>query len=180
MTSETLRVGVPFIGPLLSGGVMLYQHQQIDDVGAISTRFARTALNGQSVHINDEAQGAFYFPAEKLAALRIGYLRDGARPWLVLSPAGPTTRTERAEEASGVGPSTRPADTEAAPRISVDVLSFSEAQRRLARLGYNRGPADGVAGPITITAIRRFQGDMRLPVTGLLDSATNAALVGRR
>ena len=165
MTSETLRVGVPFIGPLLSGGVMLYQHQQIDDVGAISTRFARTALN---------------VPAEKLAALRIGYLRDGARPWLVLLAAGPTTRTERAEEASGAGPSTRPADTEAAPRISVDVLSFSEAQRRLARLGYNRGPADGVAGPITITAIRRFQGDMRLPVTGLLDSATNAALVGRR
>ncbi len=50
------------------------------------------------------------------------------------------------------------------------------AQRRLARLGYAPGEADGIPGARTRRAIRRFQADRGLPVTGRLDAAVMAAL----
>jgi hypothetical protein len=50
------------------------------------------------------------------------------------------------------------------------------AQRQLAELGYYDGPIDGVMGPKTAAAIRRFQGDHSLPVTGTLTRATLKAL----
>ena len=50
------------------------------------------------------------------------------------------------------------------------------AQRRLARLGYAPGAADGVMGARTRKALRRFQAANGLPVTGRLDAAVMAAL----
>ncbi len=50
------------------------------------------------------------------------------------------------------------------------------AQKRLAELGYNAGPADGVIGPKTHAGIADFQRDHNLPVTGQLDKTTLAAL----
>jgi hypothetical protein len=40
-------------------------------------------------------------------------------------------------------------------------------QTQLMRLGYMRGPADGVAGPQTASAISQFQGVSGLPVDGM-------------
>src|SRR5262249_47473952 len=40
------------------------------------------------------------------------------------------------------------------------------------------GEIDGEYGPITATAVRSFQTDHRLPVTGIADKATRAALDG--
>jgi S1-C subfamily serine protease len=42
----------------------------------------------------------------------------------------------------------------------------SRIQRHLASLGYDPGPADGVLGPRTATAIRAFEENHDLPVTG--------------
>jgi photosystem II stability/assembly factor-like uncharacterized protein len=50
------------------------------------------------------------------------------------------------------------------------------AQEALAGLGYNLGTADGKAGAGTTSAVKRFQTDRHLPVTGKLDSITLAAL----
>ena len=50
------------------------------------------------------------------------------------------------------------------------------AQTRLARLGYYRGPIDGDFGPMTNRAIRSYQADYGLPITGRLDSRTRASL----
>jgi hypothetical protein len=52
----------------------------------------------------------------------------------------------------------------------------SGAQGRLANLGYPTGPIDGIAGPKTSEALRYFQADERLPVTGELDDATREKL----
>ncbi len=49
-------------------------------------------------------------------------------------------------------------------------------QSALATAGYYEGEIDGVYGPATVDAVERLQEDAGLPVTGLVDRATAAAL----
>lgn len=49
-------------------------------------------------------------------------------------------------------------------------------QQQLADLGYATGPVDGAFGPITQSAVRRFQMSNDLPTTGFIDEATAAKL----
>jgi len=59
--------------------------------------------------------------------------------------------------------------------IGLDVLDL---QQRLRALGYDPGPIDGIFGPLTERALRRYQEDRSLEPTGKLDEAT-AATLGR-
>lgn len=52
----------------------------------------------------------------------------------------------------------------------------ADVQRGLARLGYDPGPADGVAGEKTRRAIRRFQARAGLPVDGKVSEALKSAI----
>ena len=49
-------------------------------------------------------------------------------------------------------------------------------QTDLKAAGYFQGPVDGVYGPETVQAVEDLQSDAGLPVTGLVDRATRAAL----
>ncbi|MGU3492797.1 peptidoglycan-binding protein [Xanthobacteraceae bacterium A53D] len=60
-----------------------------------------------------------------------------------------------------------------APRQPQPVVA--DVQRELARRGYYDGPADGLTGPKTDAAVRAFQQNMRLNVTG----EANAALLAQ-
>lgn len=60
------------------------------------------------------------------------------------------------------------AKAEAAPAAPSRAL-VSEVQRGLAARGYYAGAVDGVAGSATREAVRRFQADASLPVTGAVD-----------
>jgi len=51
-----------------------------------------------------------------------------------------------------------------------------EIQRKLADRGYYTGAIDGLPGPLTETAIRRFQVEAGIPVTGVPDRALAQAL----
>jgi peptidoglycan hydrolase-like protein with peptidoglycan-binding domain len=51
-----------------------------------------------------------------------------------------------------------------------------KAQSKLAQLGFDPGTTDGILGRHTIAAIKAFQKKSGLPVTGALDSATQAKL----
>ncbi len=63
---------------------------------------------------------------------------------------------------------------------SLDPLDeVSGAQARLANLGYDAGPTDGVLGPRTGRAIRDFQDDYDLEITGELDPPTLSKLKDR-
>lgn len=53
---------------------------------------------------------------------------------------------------------------------------ISGAQARLLNLGYDPGPIDGLLGPRTGSALRRFQSDHGLPVSSQLDDPTRHAL----
>ena len=51
-----------------------------------------------------------------------------------------------------------------------------QAQKALKTLGYSPGLLDGQWGKATESAIKRFQRDIKLPVTGLLDEETKVKL----
>ena len=51
-----------------------------------------------------------------------------------------------------------------------------DAQRALSTKGYYRGACDGVLGPQSRAAIRAWQADCRLPITGDLDARTLRSL----
>jgi photosystem II stability/assembly factor-like uncharacterized protein len=57
-----------------------------------------------------------------------------------------------------------------------DTDSIKQAQEALKAAGYHVGEPDGKPGPATTAALKKFQGDRHLPVTGKLDVITLAAL----
>jgi Putative peptidoglycan binding domain/Hypothetical protein TTHB210 len=54
---------------------------------------------------------------------------------------------------------------------------IGQAQERLKAAGFNPGSIDGVLGPRTREALRRYQASQRLPATGILDETTRQALL---
>src|SRR5437867_784786 len=62
----------------------------------------------------------------------------------------------------------------ATPKASDEIVR--RAQEALERAGYEIGTPDGQIGPRTVTAIKRFQTDRYLTVTGQLDETTLSAL----
>jgi photosystem II stability/assembly factor-like uncharacterized protein len=70
--------------------------------------------------------------------------------------------------------STPPATRKVAAQGTSDLVK--RAQEALQALGYLTTPPDGRAGSQTIAAVRRFQSDKSLPVTGALDALTLSAL----
>lgn len=54
--------------------------------------------------------------------------------------------------------------------------SMRQAQDLLRAAGFDPGPTDGKVGPQTVKALRLYQAQQRLPMTGTLDDATRAAL----
>ena len=86
------------------------------------------------------------------------------------------TAPSRNTNARGRQPASSPGERimTAPPKTSDDVVR--KAQEALDRAGYQVGVADGRLGTRTVAAIKRFQADRYLPVTGQLDQTTIAAL----
>lgn len=62
------------------------------------------------------------------------------------------------------------------PLSAAMIQTTADVQRALARLGYEPGPVDGVAGPRTKTAIAAYQAAERLLVDGVAGPVTKTAL----
>lgn len=94
--------------------------------------------------------------------------------WQVAEAQRLASAWKPSREAAGRGdlPRTRP--------VAASARQVREVQGRLAALGYDPGPADGVAGPRTRGAIRAFQADHGLPVTGEPSAALRAAVAEQR
>jgi photosystem II stability/assembly factor-like uncharacterized protein len=88
-------------------------------------------------------------------------------------PVRPTAAQQR--RSTGNSAATTPPQRNATPKPSADVVR--RAQQALERAGYGIGAADGQIGARTVAAIKRFQTDRYLPVSGQLDEATLTALV---
>jgi osmotically-inducible protein OsmY len=63
---------------------------------------------------------------------------------------------------------------------AIEGSQLKAAQEALKELGHYTGPIDGVMGPRTASALRKFQKDQGLPVTGRPDSETLAKLGAER
>jgi len=84
------------------------------------------------------------------------------------APARKTTRSKTTKPAAAVAIKQRTGPT---PSEIV-----TQAQEALRNAGYHLGDLDGKSGPETTVAVKKFQGDRHLPVTGKLDSITLSAL----
>ena len=58
----------------------------------------------------------------------------------------------------------------------LSVVVIFEAEKRLQASGFEPGAVDGILDVHTQTALRRYQADKGLPVTGKLDQASRQAL----
>jgi len=64
--------------------------------------------------------------------------------------------------------------------FAADAGQVRQVQQRLNAIGYHAGAVDGVLGPQTESALRRFQRARNLDATGHIDSKTLAALERER
>ncbi len=67
----------------------------------------------------------------------------------------------------------------AAPNAALDMAAMVDVQQRLRAAGFDPGNTNGLFDQKTSDAVRQFQRAKGLPVTGQIDSATRAALLGR-
>lgn len=87
-----------------------------------------------------------------------------------------TTATRRASATQPEPGTTRGGILPVTPLPTRADESVKRAQEALNIAGYDVGTPDGVAGTRTVTALRKFQTDKRIPVSGKFDEATLNAL----
>jgi peptidoglycan hydrolase-like protein with peptidoglycan-binding domain len=88
----------------------------------------------------------------------------------IANPAGtPSITRQPAEPEKNRRPIT---PAQAKTESSSPSMTTEQIQQRLSELGYQPGPADGKIGKNTIKALKKFQQDNNLPVTGKADNET--------
>ena len=107
-----------------------------------------------------------------------GQQRMIAVPWsgvrVFQDNGGNMTVSLTSRAAGEASPSASPITSAPTPAPATQAAS---AQQRLKEAGYYSGPVDGVIGPNTEAALRAYQRDHRLDVTGQLDSQTVRTLM---
>jgi photosystem II stability/assembly factor-like uncharacterized protein len=90
--------------------------------------------------------------------------------WAVEKKKAPAQKTAKSKTTKSSAATTK---RRTGPTLTETIM---QAQEALTAAGYHLGEPDGKPGPETTTAIKKFQGDRHLPVTGKLDSITLSAL----
>ena len=110
--------------------------------------------------------------AVRLTPIQLAEAQRLAREWRPrTSTAKPPVHKQR--------PSTSAAPTPSAPSAWAESTPdrIANLQRALHRLGYDPGPVDGIPGARTRAAIRAFQADAGLPVTGQVSERLESAVL---
>lgn len=140
-------------------------------------------LIGYSI-LQDESDANIIYLGTNLGMYRSADRGSSWAPMSARKAPAPATRRKQparggARRAGARASTATPAGNRGTVRPTVKVMA-SDAVRRaqgaLDRAGYEIGVSDGQMGTRTVAAIRRFQSDRSLPLTGQLDEATMAAL----
>jgi peptidoglycan hydrolase-like protein with peptidoglycan-binding domain len=110
----------------------------------------------------------------------------GTETVTVTAPTTPTTETTATTTAAtttaatttaaATGSTTTGSTTAAKPADNPAVKANRELQQDLTDLGFYSGPINGVYGPLTTAAVKRFQARAGLPVDGIAGPQTMAAV----
>src|ERR1700682_2660366 len=87
------------------------------------------------------------------------------------SGAGPTPPPQQPTRPPPA-PAAQPRAPQPEPGVNVEGMTVFEMQERLNELGYKLGTVDGVAGPRTVEALKKFQRENKLSPTGTIDADT--------
>lgn len=137
-------------------------------------------LTGYSI-LQDEKDGNLIYLGTNYGVYRS---LDRGASWSPIGPpkAEPVKRTRTRRGRATRGADARAASSNAAVAASAaasprsNAATAKRAQEALNAAGYNVGTPDGAAGTRTVAAIRKFQADKNIPVSGKLDSTTLVAL----
>ena len=88
--------------------------------------------------------------------------------------AQPVQSNQFAQAQSSTASNPQQLDMDAVPSLTLD--GIRQVQQALAKKGFDPGPIDGVLGPQTEQAIRKFQDHYGIKVTGRIDNQTLYAL----
>jgi photosystem II stability/assembly factor-like uncharacterized protein len=101
---------------------------------------------------------------------------DRGTSWApVWAPTTPAPKKKPATRAPAKGGVKRTSPT-VQRQPGLDTATITRVQEALNNAGYHLGTPDGRGGSVTIAALKRFQGDRHLPVTGKFDDITLSAL----
>lgn len=112
---------------------------------------------------------------ERIAA-QLGGSQTEADPRSAVPVAPAPAPAHRAAEPARTAPEPAAAPPRSPGSEVLTKEGISKAQLRLKEMGFDPGGTDGVLGPRSVAAIRRFQAAKKLPVTGRLTPETLTAL----
>ncbi|MGB7923807.1 MAG: YCF48-related protein [Pyrinomonadaceae bacterium] len=123
--------------------------------------------------LQDERDGNIIYLGTNLGVYRS---MDRGASWSPIGApkVGPATTPARGRRRGRASTSSRASAASAAATRSNDMVK--RAQQALIAAGYDVGTPDGAAGTKTVTAIRKFQAEKGIPVSGKFDDATLTAL----
>jgi hypothetical protein len=82
IATSTMLLGVPILGPLAMLGYGASQMAGLNSDVALANGFSRS-LQGASLPGKEEGKGSFFFPAVKPSKVKVGYVINGARRYVV-------------------------------------------------------------------------------------------------
>lgn len=173
ISGETIHVQLPAPAQIKAGDAASIGFV-VEGVGAILLRgtWRVESVDGTNVILRPAGPGNDQPRVGQIATFRTADLPpSGASP----APQPGGGGTGAIGEGSGWIPSGQP-ETAAEPEVSGAELRF--VQQRLRELGYDPGPADGVMGPRTRTAISAYQRDMGMRVDGRATPIVHLSLGG--
>ena len=152
------------------------QHTHTDDTHAYAQptagrRASRQGGNGPSGYRIAAIVIGTVIAAALIVLAAVGLTHTTSTPAPAASTSAPAANpAQPTSPAQNVNPA-QPATPAVTPSASVKKL-----QQELGQLNYYEGPVDGLMGPQTIAAIKDLQRQAGLPQTGVMNSATQAAL----